>query len=285
MRAVPFFLSLALLLIFVVPAASRPAAAPAAAAVDWQSAADRAPAVLQTPTATPTVYAPICPGPVIFSGALAAGDPYQAGRLAIDGVPDTCAAGGTCSIQTGGSRLYDAYYFNNNTGSSQCVTVQATALPCTGNNAVLLTTYLGSFNPGNICTNWVADSGVGTDPYANYSFNIPASQNFVVVVSEINAGRGCDAYTINVTAGACVATPTNTPTPSRTPTATNTAQPPTATNTAQPPTATNTAQPPTATDTPEPPTSTATTAPSATATVPPVYRIYLPAIFLNAITP
>jgi predicted extracellular nuclease len=104
-------------------------------------------------------------------------------------------------------------------------------------------------------------------------------------------------------------TATNTPTPTRTntpvPTATNTPVPtatntpaPTATNTPVPtttntpvPTATNTPAPtttntpvPTATNTPVP-TATNTPVPTATVTSQPVYRLYLPMVFYNAIQP
>src|SRR5882757_11523948 len=88
--------------------------------------------------------------------------------------------------------------------------------------------YLGSFDPSNICTNWIGDSGSSPDPDQAFSFNVDNGQTFVVVVSELTPDAGCPAYTITVSPQAICggATPTASPsataTVSATPTATAT---------------------------------------------------------------
>ena len=60
-------------------------------------------------------------------------------------------------------RHYDSYTFTNTTGATQCVTVD-TNTACTGTNFVFIGAYLGSFDPNNICTNWIGDSGGSPNP-------------------------------------------------------------------------------------------------------------------------
>jgi hypothetical protein len=47
--------------------------------------------------------------------------------------------------------------------------------------------YLNSYNPANLCQNYLGDSGVvglgTTVPNASYSFTVPGNSNFVVVVN------------------------------------------------------------------------------------------------------
>ena len=62
-------------------------------------------------------------------------------------------------------RHYDAYTFTNNTGATQCVTVDPTT-ECVGTNYIFVAAYLGSFDPNNICANWIGDSGSSPDPTA-----------------------------------------------------------------------------------------------------------------------
>ena len=204
------------------------------------------------PPTAPTRPAPapnVCPGPTNINGALTGGDPTQpSARLFRDGIASACADGDTCDPPlAGGPFHYDAYTLNNNTAVQQCVTV-AVNTACTGTNFIFVATYLGTFNPGSVCTNWIGDAGSSPNPTESYSAQVPAGQNMVVVVSEVTANSGCPSYDLTITADACPAvTPTNTPAP---------------------PTATNTPVPPTATNTPVP-----------------NYELYLPAAFYNATQP
>src|SRR5262249_13892474 len=78
--------------------------------------------------------------------------------------------------------------------------------------------YLGSFDPNNICTNWIGDSGNSPDPDQAFQVDVPAGQTFVVVVSQVNH-TNCPSYTMTIT-GLCGGggiTPTPTPTATATP--------------------------------------------------------------------
>ena len=73
---------------------------------------------------------------------------------------------------------------------------------CTGTNFVFIAAYLGSFDPNNICTNWIGDSGGSPNPDQPFSVNLAAGQTVVVVVSEVTPNAGCPDYTLTVT-GLC----------------------------------------------------------------------------------
>jgi hypothetical protein len=123
-------------------------------------------------------------------------------RLFRNGVASTCA-GRPCPGTFGaGNYHFDSYTFTN---GGSCTTVKLTQN--TGTALALFTeAYLGSFNPGSLCTNYLGDAGVsqvlGAD--ASYSFNIPANASFVIVVNEVNPGGGAGAnYTLNVSGLIC----------------------------------------------------------------------------------
>jgi hypothetical protein len=128
---------------------------------------------------------------------------------------------------------------------------------CTGTNFIFGAAYLGSFDPNNIRTNWIGDTGSSPNLDQAFSFDLPNGQTVVLVVSEVTAGAGCPAYTMTVS-GLCSG-PTPTPTASSTNTRTNT---PTNTRTNTP---TNTPAN-TRTNTP---TNTSTNTPTKTPTPPP----------------
>ena len=68
------------------------------------------------------------------TGALTPSDPTQIDRLFRSGIPQTCPASTTCAVfGDPTARHYDAYTFTNNTGSTQCVTVDPTTA-CAGTN-------------------------------------------------------------------------------------------------------------------------------------------------------
>jgi hypothetical protein len=215
-----------------------------------------------TPTATPTGT----PGGCVFNGSLDGSDPTQLDRLFRSGIPQTCPASTSCAVFGDPvPRHYDSYTITNTTGATQCVTVD-TDTGCTGTNFIFIAAYLGSFDPNNICTNWIGDSGSSPDigVPAPFSFNLDDGQTAVIVVSEVTPEAGCAGYTVTVSpeticggggtpTPTATATATITPPPSATPTATATATitpPPSATPTA---TATATTTPrPTPTPRPRP---------------------------------
>src|SRR5881397_2997927 len=83
----------------------------------------------------------------------------------------------------------------------------------------LIAAYLGSFDPNNICTNWIGDSGSSPNPEQAFDVDVADGQTLVVAVSEVTPSAGCSAYTVTITGlcGGGTPTPTPTPTPTCTP--------------------------------------------------------------------
>jgi N-acetylneuraminic acid mutarotase len=203
-----------------------------------------------TATATPT-GSPACT-PIVIPGSITTNDPTQTGRIFRDDPPSTCAAPQTCSVADTTPRHYSSSSFTNTTGSNHCVTVTLDPMTCTGNNALQSAVYLGSFDPANVCANYLADIGNSPDVAKSYSFTVPAGQTFVVTVNEVTANAGCAGYTLRITGICDTATPTPSPTATATPAPSSTVTP-SATVT---PTSTATVTPtptPTAAQSPTPP--------------------------------
>lgn len=139
---------------------------------------------------------PGCQGTPI-NGAITLADPTQTSRLFRDGVPDTCAAPGTCGAPIAGTYHYDLYTFRNYDVVTACV-VATVNTACTGTNFIYVGGYIGGFNPSSICTNNVASVG-GSGATMTMSFNVPPATNLDVVVAEVTANAGCPAYTLTLT--------------------------------------------------------------------------------------
>jgi hypothetical protein len=177
-----------------------------------------------TPTPTPT---PSCT-PAAITGSIDNSDPTQNDRLNRGVISGCCGTTYPCQIFGDGQlHHYDAYTFTNTTGSIQCVTVDINT-DCQGSNFIFTAAYLGTFDPNNICNNWISDEGQSPIPgnATPFSFNIEDGQTFVLLVSEVTANGGCPSYTMTVS-GLCggVTTPTPTPTATETPTPTPTSTP------------------------------------------------------------
>ena len=152
-----------------------------------------------SPTPTPTATG--TPGGCQINGSLDGNDPTQTDRLFRSGIPQTCPAGTTCAIFGDPTpRHYDSYTFTNTTGAPQCVTVTTTT-DCTGTNFTFTAAYLGSFDPNNLCNNWIGDGGSSPDIGVpiSFSFDVADGDTFVVVISEVTPNSGCPAYTIDIT--------------------------------------------------------------------------------------
>lgn len=149
---------------------------------------------------------------IVVNGNLGLGSPdypsvsgqQTPNRLFRDGVPSTCevpkpACPGTFSS---GSFTFDAYTFTNESNDTQCVTVQYRPnIGCSTNAHA--TTYINSYDPTNVCLNYLAD--VGASDNLDYSFSVPAGANFVIVIAANNpggVGNGC-AYQFTVVGNIC----------------------------------------------------------------------------------
>jgi hypothetical protein len=212
-------------------------------------------------------------------GAITGTESQQTGRLFRDDPGSTCAVPQTCAPFDSTPRYYDSYTYVNNTAATACVFIYLENR-CGGTASMQSAAYLGSFDPANLCTNYLGDIGATPNNTfgRQYSVSVPAGATFVVTVNEAGALL-CPEYELVVAGDICSgATPTpGPPTATNTPpapTATATTPPATATVTTPPATATNTPPPSTATNTPGPPTATPTACTLEFTDVPPTNTFY-----------
>jgi YVTN family beta-propeller protein len=185
-----------------------------------------------TPTASPTptsTQTPTCtPAIITLKGSITDNDPT---KDSVIGTVSSCAVSPVCPGALPGPYHYDAYQLTNPSGNSTCITLTLSDPTC-----IYSEVYLGSFDPNDACTNYLADN----DQNGSYSITVPGSATIWVLVEEFATG-GCANYTVTVSGlGVCASpTPTASPPPTASPsptaTATATATPtPTATATPRP---------------------------------------------------
>jgi autotransporter-associated beta strand protein len=138
-----------------------------------------------------------CPEDRVIRGTLGIGSLVQTNRLFLNGIKSICGVQKPCPGTAGalGDRYYDAYTFENGE-SNACITV-ALQSSCSLSSAA----YTNSYNPANLCQNYLADMG-GVTTSNSYSFNVRRGARFVVVVYGANPGDACD-YTLSVDGGSC----------------------------------------------------------------------------------
>jgi hypothetical protein len=136
-----------------------------------------------------TYTVPSCTGgadQTIPSSQLTAADLTQADRLGRDGQPSGCSGKGCPGGGFPGTKRFKTFNFTNNGGAAACFTVTINAA-LGGAGDIESAAYLGSYDPTNLCLNYLGDSGVvglgTTVPNATYSFTVPAHSAFVVVVN------------------------------------------------------------------------------------------------------
>jgi hypothetical protein len=157
-------------------------------------------------TSTFSFSLPTCGCPTqTVSGALAAGDTTQTGRMGRDGVANSCAFPKACPGAIAGDTAqhrYDLYTFTNGP-TATCATITTTTNCTVAPNQIITVAYLGSFNPANLCTNYLGDPGGSPTPTNSFKVNVPANGILVINVQEITAGAGCGGYTVNVDGLVC----------------------------------------------------------------------------------
>jgi hypothetical protein len=138
---------------------------------------------------TVTFTVPTCTGganQTIPSSILDANDLTQADRLGRDGQPSGCGGKECPGGGFPGTKRYQTYSFTNSGTAPACFTVTINAATG-GAGDIESAAYLNSYDPTNLCQNYLGDSGVvglGTTlGSASYSFTVPAQSNFVVVVN------------------------------------------------------------------------------------------------------
>lgn len=143
---------------------------------------------------------PLCPNTII-AGVISDSSQVQSDRLTRDFTASTCAAPKFCPgpVFHGGT-LYEGFTFQNGP-SNACINVSLNA-PGTD---LFSAAYLYSFDGGDLCTNYLADSGGGNDSFpgkiATYSFVAPSNSTFVVTVNSIDGTAG--AFELTVSGGDC----------------------------------------------------------------------------------
>jgi hypothetical protein len=129
----------------------------------------------------------------IYSNTIStSGTPNMLERLVRDGIPSDCGLGkafpGTIS---GGNFAYQETTFTN-VGPRNCISfvVQAT---CSGNPSAFpfgafLAGYSGTFDPTNLATGYLGDTGVssGTNDPVTMQLNLGSGQSVTLVVMETN---------------------------------------------------------------------------------------------------
>ena len=125
-------------------------------------------------------------------------------RLLKGGVPMQCDAAIGCPgiVDEAGLHEFDAYTFFQHSDDAGCVAVQIDAPGCSGANDIFVAAYEDSFDPDDLCAHYLGDTGSSPEPAGKLSFVTVPYHNYVIVVSEINAGSGCAGYKLVVT-GTC----------------------------------------------------------------------------------
>jgi hypothetical protein len=146
---------------------------------------------LTFPNGSKTIHItlPTCTGgadQTIPANVLDANDPTQLDRLGRDGNPGTCSGKACPGGGFPGTKRFQTFNFTNNSAAAACFTVTINAA-LGGAGDIESAAYLDSYDPANLCLNYLGDSGVvglGTTlGSASYSFTVPAGANFVVVVN------------------------------------------------------------------------------------------------------
>jgi hypothetical protein len=165
---------------------------------------------------------PTCGGgaAVPFDGHLSLGDLEQTARLGRDANPSGCG-GKACPGPLGtGPRLYDLHSFPNTAAVPVCLTVHLTADCDPATFPIMAGAYLDTFDPNNLCTNYLGDPGGSPAPSNSFSVTVPAGHTMLLNIHEINPGLvGCSGYFGTVTGfldntadgGACPACELTTP--------------------------------------------------------------------------
>jgi hypothetical protein len=141
-----------------------------------------------------------CRSPI--TGAVTGSDSIQIGRLMRNGIRSDCTTGKVCPDMFNFAPVhYDAYTFTND-GPDTCVTMSLAPV-CGGVGQIFAVAYLRSFDPANICANYLGDIGSSSPDPLFCSFRVPTREVFVAVVHEVSADAGCTNYTLNMTGFEC----------------------------------------------------------------------------------
>jgi hypothetical protein len=121
-------------------------------------------------------------------------------RFFRDGFDPACGTSKSFPGVLGGSFYYHVQMFTNTSSSAACVTMVLSSPTCD----VQAGAYINSFNPLDLSTNYLADSGASTGDSSPQicSFSVPAGAKFLVVVDDLSGGS-CTNYTMQLSGLPC----------------------------------------------------------------------------------
>ncbi len=116
-------------------------------------------------------------------------------RLFRDEVVTDCGSTKVCPGTSGTSGyFFDAYTVVNNGPNDICATADIDA---TCGTNFFLTYYSGTFNPFDVCDNYMGD--IGSSNPGTYNFLVPANSSVTLVVNATQSNTACGGYTLDVT--------------------------------------------------------------------------------------
>jgi autotransporter-associated beta strand protein len=137
----------------------------------------------------------------LITNSITLADLTQTNRIFRNSQESSCGSPKLFPGTVAGVLHYDAYTFTNTSTEDACVTVELSA-SCD----LEVAAYLGSFDPGNINSNYIGDSGSSTaGSIITFSSTVPAGAQFVVTVNEVNPNAGCGNYTLRLSGLPCPA--------------------------------------------------------------------------------
>lgn len=131
--------------------------------------------------------------PVGVTAGTFSGTNTQDGRIFRDGIAGTCPNKVYPGIFNAGTTMnFETFTYNNTSAVAACVTVNfdpdTGAVPCATN--AHMSAYTGSYDPLNQGTNFIND--VGSSIAQPFSFEVPASSDLVLVVTNTSSAAICD---------------------------------------------------------------------------------------------
>jgi len=126
--------------------------------------------------------------------------PLQTGYLQANDIVSACGSVKACPPTGGGSYPAESFTFRNGPAAA-CITVTASHQNPSG--SLVAAAYLGSFDPTNLCANYLGDAGYyvnASHPSQAFSFDVPANAVFVI---NIVTDAGGMPYTLAVNGGNC----------------------------------------------------------------------------------
>lgn len=142
-----------------------------------------------------------CESCFVVTGTFTTNTPTVTELLSAGGSPSLCfptrACPGPFDIPNLPPMRYLQHSFTNTSSSDACVTAQLHFdCPAAPHEALHVAAYLGTFDPGSACANYLGDPG-GNSTVA-FSFRVPARTNVVLVVTLRVGDIGCDNYTLEL---------------------------------------------------------------------------------------